>query len=574
MRGFGKCALVLSGLLWMTNMQAHAAAGYDDVAVIVNTNSQASQTIGDYFKAKRSIPASNIIYVNVSQSEEIDDAEFQSLRSQVESHLQANNLVNSINYLVTTKGVPLKVNRGDTFSTSSPSASVESELSLILGSNASSIGGSGRIYSPYYSRAASFTHAAYGIYLVTRLDGYSVQDVLNLIDRSGPDTRVSKSSRFVLDQDPSWNAIASYLNDYLAQASSQLASEGKNVELNADSIYVTMREEVVGYVSWGSNDRHASEFTENAIPYNTWAPGALSETYVSTSGRSFEDPPSYGQSLIADLVREGVSGAKGYVYEPYTTSMANSAMLFDRYLDGYNLAESYYMASRYVSWMDVVVGDPKTTITMVDGQLPVQLASLQGMFNTSNAQIELTWTTLSELNNYGFFVQMKNNETGTFEDVPGSFLAGHGTTLQQQGYVFGWVCSDGLSGSLYVRLRQVDLDGTEHFSEAVMVEIPAHATSVTGEEFPYQFSLDQNFPNPFNPSTTIRYTVPAAGMVRLTVYNEIGQEIGVLVNAYQEAGTHVALFTTERTGVTASGVYYYRLHAGQSTGTRKMVYVK
>ena len=70
----------------------------------------------------------------------------------MESHLQANNLVNTLNYLVTTKGLPLKINRGDTFSMSSPSASVESELMLILGSNAYLIGGTGRTYSPYYSK--------------------------------------------------------------------------------------------------------------------------------------------------------------------------------------------------------------------------------------------------------------------------------------------------------------------------------------------------------------------------------------------------------------------------------------
>ncbi len=574
MRRATPCALALVGLVFGPCTVSYAATDYSDVAVIVNTNSQASRTIGDYFKAKRDIPAANLVYVNVSQNEEIDDAEFQSLRGQIESYLQANNLVNTINYLVTTKGVPLKVNRGDTFSLNSPSSSVESELMLILSSNAHLIGGSGRPYSSYYARTAQFTRAAYNMYLVTRLDGYSTQEVLDLIDRSGPETRVNSLSRFVFDQDPSWNTTAPYLNDYLSQACAGLIARGKTVELNTDSVYVTMRHEVVGYVSWGSNDRCADQFSQYAMPGNSWARGALAETYVSTSGRSFEDPPSYGQSLVADLVREGVSGVKGYVYEPYASSMANSAVLFDRYVSGYNLAESYFMASRYVSWMDVVIGDPKTTITLVDGLLPVQLASFEGSYNTRSSQIQLSWTTLSELNNYGFFVQMKNADNGIFEDIPGGFIAGHGTTLEQHAYVFGWVCSDRISGCIYIRLRQVDLDGSEHFSDAVLVELPSNVTTVTEGSFPHQFSLEQNYPNPFNPSTTIRYSLPTAGMVRLTVYNEIGQEIGILIDAYQEAGTHLALFTTEQTGVTASGVYYYRLQAGQSSGTGKMVYVK
>ena len=164
---------------------AHAGASYNDVGVIINVNSSASQTIGTYFAQKRGIPSANIIYVNAPTDEEITDAQFQALRSQVESHLQANNLVNALNYLVTTKGVPLKVNRGDTFSMTSPSASLESELMLILGSYANLIGGTGRTYSPYYSKAGAFSRATYSMYLITRLDGYTVPDVLDLIDRTG-----------------------------------------------------------------------------------------------------------------------------------------------------------------------------------------------------------------------------------------------------------------------------------------------------------------------------------------------------------------------------------------------------
>ena len=94
-------------------------------------------------------------------------------------------------------------------------------------------------------------------------------------------------------------------------------------------------------------------------PHNDWIPGALAETYVSTGGRSFNYPTTYGQSLVADLIRDGVTGTKGYVYEPFLDACAHPDILFDAYTQGFNLAESYYMASTWVSWMDVVVGDPK-----------------------------------------------------------------------------------------------------------------------------------------------------------------------------------------------------------------------
>jgi uncharacterized protein (TIGR03790 family) len=563
-----------------TGPVARAAADYKDVGVIVNVNSSTSQSIGSYFAQQRGIPAANIIYVNAPVTEEITDAEFQTLRSQVESHLQANNLVNTLNYLVTTKGLPLKINRGDTYSMSSPSASVESELMLILGSNAYLIGGTGRTYSPYYSKSGPFSRAAYSMYLVTRLDGYTMQDVLDLIDRSGPGTRVSSSSRFVLDQDPAWNSSAPYLNDYLAQACTALQNRGRVVELNADSVYVTSRENVIGYVSWGSNDHYQSSFTNYAMPYNSWVPGALAETYVSTSGRSFEEPPSYGQSLIADLIREGVSGAKGYVYEPYSSSMANSSVLFDRYVGGYNLAESYFMASRYISWMDVVVGDPKTTITIVEGLLPVQLSSFAGHYDGSSSSIQLQWITLSEMNNYGFMVQKLNTVTGNYEDIAASFVPGNGTTLELHTYSYAWMVTAAQTADLPVaqshqlRLKQIDLDGTEYFSDAIMIEEPSQATSVTEAQVPARFGLEQNYPNPFNPSTTIRYVLPASGMVRLAVYNSLGQEIATLVDGSQDAGVHEAVFVPGRTEAAASGIYYYRLVAGQRHETKSMVYVK
>lgn len=574
------CMLLMTGPATGAASTASSGTGYQDVGVIINVNSAASQAIGAYFAQARGIPAANMIHVNVASTEEIDAAEFASLRSQVESHLQANGLTASLNYLVTTKGVPLKVNRGDTYSTSSPSASVESELMLVLGSYASLIGGNGKAYSPYYGKTAAFSRATHGIYLVTRLDGFSTEDVLTLIDRSGPGTKVSSASRFVFDQDPAWNSAAPYLNDQLAQARTALQDRGRIVELNSDTVFVTERHDVIGYASWGSNDHYHASFTDNAIPGNTWVPGSLAETYVSTSGRSFEDPPDYGQSLIADLIREGASGAKGYVYEPYSSAMANAAVLFDRYTGGFNLAESYFMASRYISWMDVVVGDPKTSVTFVDGLLPVQLSSFSGSWDEQAGAIQLRWTTLSELNNYGFILQRYVN--GSYEDIPGTFVAGHGTTLESHNYSATVTAADAapadaaVDAPWQIRLKQTDLDGTEYFSDAIIVERPAGATGVDGQEpLPGRFALEQNYPNPFNPSTTIRYALPEAGAVRLVVYNGIGQEVAVLADGRQDAGVHEVSFAPGGNGPSAaSGVYYYRLVAGQRQETRTMVYVK
>ena len=94
-------------------------------------------------------------------------------------------------------------------------------------------------------------------------------------------------------------------------------------------------------------------------PHNTWVDGSIAETAVSTGGRSFNWDTGYGQSLIADLLEDGASGAKGYVYEPYLTAVGSPSMLMSMYASGFNLAESHAAANLQTSWMGVTVGDPK-----------------------------------------------------------------------------------------------------------------------------------------------------------------------------------------------------------------------
>ena len=94
-------------------------------------------------------------------------------------------------------------------------------------------------------------------------------------------------------------------------------------------------------------------------PHMEWVNGSIADTAVSTGGRSFNWDTSYGQSLIADLLEDGVSGVKGYVYEPYLTAVGLPSTFLPTYASGYNLAESHAAANLYTGWMGVVVGDPK-----------------------------------------------------------------------------------------------------------------------------------------------------------------------------------------------------------------------
>ena len=94
-------------------------------------------------------------------------------------------------------------------------------------------------------------------------------------------------------------------------------------------------------------------------PHMNWVNGSIVETAVSTGARSFNWGTSYGQSLVADILEDGASGTKGYVYEPYLTAVSSPSVLLSSYSSGFNLAESYAAANTMTSWMGVVVGDPK-----------------------------------------------------------------------------------------------------------------------------------------------------------------------------------------------------------------------
>jgi len=94
-------------------------------------------------------------------------------------------------------------------------------------------------------------------------------------------------------------------------------------------------------------------------PNFEWVDGSIAETAVSTGGRTFAWEATYGQSLVVDLLEDGVSGVKGYVYEPYLSAIGYPNLLLPYYAYGYNFAEVNYAASPLISWMGTVVGDPK-----------------------------------------------------------------------------------------------------------------------------------------------------------------------------------------------------------------------
>lgn len=97
-----------------------------------------------------------------------------------------------------------------------------------------------------------------------------------------------------------------------------------------------------------------------------------------------------------------------------------------------------------------------------------------------------------------------------------------------------------------------------------------------GNAIPTSYALDQNFPNPFNPTTTISYSLPEAGEVEVSVFNVLGQKVQILAEGHQEAGTYEVTWDGKDTNgeQVASGVYFYRSQVNDYSKTRKMVLLK
>ena len=217
-----------------------------------------------------------------------------------------------------------------------------------------------------------------------------------------------------------------------------------------------------------------------------------------------------------------------------------------------------------------------------DQALPVELSSFSASV-VGNA-VKLNWKTETEVNNYGFDIERSLPQPLPKEGAFGTplplgkgqgdglwtkigFVNGNGNSNSPKSYSFE--DKSVLSGKYSYRLKQIDNDGQFEYSKTIEVDLGA----------PKKFELSQNYPNPFNPTTTIRFSLPDASLnpsqggtlVKLTVYNVLGQQVAVLVNDILEAGVHTINFNASELN---SGIYIYKLEAGSFVQTRKMTLIK
>jgi len=344
-----------------------------NLLIVVNQNDSDSVRIGEFYASSRQVPPHHVVRVQSVVRDLIEREEYQrSIELPIADWLSRHSLQDQVLYIVLSSGFPVRIS--GTSGLQGTSASVDSELTLLyrrlLGNPAPLLG---RVENPYFlgdrplESARAFSRFDSDVYLVTRLDGFSVDDTLALIDRAASPSR---EGRIVLDQrsaspnDPGdrWLLEAAERVGQVSTADRPLLESSRDRAATGDP--------VLGYYSWGSGDP-ANRQRRSGLEF---VHGALAAMFVGADGRTFDEPPAdwapdapsarlrsfagAAQSLAGDLIRDGVTGVGANVADPLLDGSIRPQVLFPSYLSGFNLAESFYLAMPFLSWQTIVVGDP------------------------------------------------------------------------------------------------------------------------------------------------------------------------------------------------------------------------
>lgn len=218
----------------------------------------------------------------------------------------------------------------------------------------------------------------------------------------------------------------------------------------------------------------------------------------------------------------------------------------------HELLYPYVRISGLTSFSDFAIGIAN------EGALPVELASFTAA--AVKAGISLSWKTATEISSYMFEIERAANAGNNWTKIGEVAAAGNSNCEKQYSFTDKSV----LNGIKYIyRLKQIDNDGKFEYSN--IAEAVADNSSAAG------FSHLSNYPNPFNPATTISYCLPEACDITLRVYDVLGQEITTLVNGKQDAGMHQIQFNASNL---PTGIYLCKVTAPGFSKTSKMLLVK
>ncbi len=316
--------------------------GWDgqNVLLVINDADRPSQQIGGYYRDRREIPTRNVCSINTPPLEEVArDVYLKDVEEPIAACLKKNGLTESVLYIVTTMGVPLKIS-GRFRGNAAEYAAVDSELALLYSKMKGAVHPiGGWVPNPFFgNRDAPFRHPNFPIYLVTRLAGFEVTDVLLMINRS---LAARNEGKFVIDAGSTAGGDG---NAWLRNAALIIPKSRTILDVEPKILYDM--KDVIAYAGWGSND---GERKKRNLGY-TWLPGAIVDEFVSTNARTFKRPPDdwnvsaadYAgstQDLLADYLHEGATAAP----ETSTSRSCGAApapTTFPGIFEGRNLAEA------------------------------------------------------------------------------------------------------------------------------------------------------------------------------------------------------------------------------------------
>lgn len=333
----------------------------------------------------------------------------------------------------------------------------------------------------------------------------------------------------------------------------------------------TSTERAVGWISSGTGtdsgnlyawlqNSGATTITSMVLAYDVEkyrngsnAQGFRIQLYYSTDGSNWTSAGSnFLTSFASDADNSGFNPAPGSIVSVLQTLSVSISPGSSLYLAwNYSVSNSSIVSNAQGLGIDNFV---------INNILPVELTSFVASLKSN--QVTLNWKTATEVNNYGFEVE-KSYDQKSWRVI--GFVRGQGTVNTEQNFRFVDQLSptDQRVSVISYRLKQIDRGGSVEYSRIV---------SVTQKPSFKNVALHQNFPNPFNPSTNISFSLPSEQSVSILIYDLLGNEIMRLLNkAPMSAGSHSVSFDAQ--GVT-SGTYLYKIQTEHISLTKRMTLMK
>lgn len=354
----------------------------------------------------------------------------------------------------------------------------------------------------------------------------------------------------------------------------------KNVLFGSLSIFIAIM--MMGFLS-----TNVLKSQTSLLPVNLGTSGnfvVLAKTGISTTGTTYIT----GDIGVSPSAATSITGF-GLILDPSNTFSTSSLVNGQIYAADYSTPTPIKMTT--------AIADMETAYTDAAGRTTPDFVELYsgiltgrtlapGLYNWSSGVVAASggFTIAGSATDIWIFQVGQNLEVGNgatitlsggaqasniFWQVAGQVMIG--STSGMKGII---LCKTQIAMNTGAELKGKALAQTAVTLDANVITNPV-LTHIGGEVVPQKFALFQNFPNPFNPSTVISYSIEKAGQVSLKIYNMLGKELATLVNSRQEVGIYnVTLNANTISNRFLSGVYFYRLESGTFVATKKLIYLK